>query len=256
MAQYRNGFIVIHRKMLDWGWYEDVPVFKLFLHCLLRANHDDREWKGIKIKRGQFYTSRKILAQETGLEEQPTRTALTKLKATGEITIQSTKLGSLITVVNYSKYQNKEEQATKQATKQATNEQPTKSKKLTNEQPIMNNDNNIYNKRDKEIKINAQKNAHDHLRKSFDIFWSEYPRKASKKRAFESWLKIRPDEDLAQTIIEAVTAHSQTDQWKRDGGQYIPHPATWLNQRRWEDELPKPKTREELKAEFFKGCSS
>ena len=38
-------------------------------------------------------------------------------------------------------------------------------------------------------------------------------------------------------MIGAVEAQKQTEQWKRDGGQYIPHPATWLNQMRWEDEL-------------------
>ena len=39
-------------------------------------------------------------------------------------------------------------------------------------------------------------------------------------------------------MIDAVEKQKKTDQWTRDGGQYIPHPATWLNQRRWEDEIP------------------
>ena len=72
---------------------------------------------------------------------------------------------------------------------------------------------------------------------AFDRFWNEYPRKAAKEAARKAWVKIRPENGTVERIITAVQAQSKTDQWKRDDGQYVPHPATWLNQQRWNDEV-------------------
>lgn len=72
----------------------------------------------------------------------------------------------------------------------------------------------------------------------FDAFWCAYPRKVSKPQAQKAWSSIRPDDGLQATILRAVAASRDSPQWQRDGGQFIPHPATWLNQRRWEDEVP------------------
>lgn len=72
----------------------------------------------------------------------------------------------------------------------------------------------------------------------FDRFWSVYPRKEAKAKAKTAFEKLKPDEELLLKMIDAVEKQKKTDQWTRDGGQYIPHPSTWLNQRRWEDEIP------------------
>ncbi len=73
--------------------------------------------------------------------------------------------------------------------------------------------------------------------RSFNIFWPVYPRKVAKRRALRAWLKIKPDEELVSRIIDAVKAHAKTDQWTKDNGQYIPHPATWLNGEQWNDAI-------------------
>lgn len=70
----------------------------------------------------------------------------------------------------------------------------------------------------------------------FDEFWSAYPRKSAKGSAEKAWSKIRPNADLLKTIIAAVESAKLSPQWQKDDGQFIPHPATWLNQKRWEDE--------------------
>lgn len=70
----------------------------------------------------------------------------------------------------------------------------------------------------------------------FDRFWALYPNKTGKKKARESWEKIKPSEELTETILSAVAKQKLWDKWQRDGGRYIPNPATWLNQGRWEDE--------------------
>jgi len=71
----------------------------------------------------------------------------------------------------------------------------------------------------------------------FDEFWSSYPKKVGKAPACKAWAKLKPDDDLRQTILAALASHRKSVQWQKDDGQYIPNAATWLNQRRWEDEL-------------------
>ena len=70
----------------------------------------------------------------------------------------------------------------------------------------------------------------------FDRFWKAYPLKKAKQAALKAWKKINPDKQFAETIISAVEKQKRWEDWIRDNGQYIPNPATWLNQGRWEDE--------------------
>lgn len=71
----------------------------------------------------------------------------------------------------------------------------------------------------------------------FDQFWKLYPRKTAKAKACREWLKIKPDQALFAKIMEALATHAASRDWLKDGGQFIPHPSTWLHQKRWEDEL-------------------
>jgi len=71
----------------------------------------------------------------------------------------------------------------------------------------------------------------------FDLFWKAYPKKKSKGQAEKAWSKIKPDQTLLQTILKAIDQNKQSAQWQKDNGQYIPHPATWLNAKGWEDEI-------------------
>lgn len=74
----------------------------------------------------------------------------------------------------------------------------------------------------------------------FDDFWSAYPRKADKAKALKAWNKIKPDDRLVGCMLRSLMAWAKSEQWKKDGGQYIPLATTWLNGARWEDELPNP----------------
>lgn len=71
----------------------------------------------------------------------------------------------------------------------------------------------------------------------FDRFWDAYPRKVAKKVAQQAWLKLKIKEDLFVEIMNAIEKQKKSKQWKKDGGEFIPHPSTWLNQERWTDEL-------------------
>lgn len=74
---------------------------------------------------------------------------------------------------------------------------------------------------------------------AFDRFWKLYPRKAAKQDAIKAWKKLNPGPELVDVICAAVTQSRKTVQWKREGGQFVPYPATYLNGRRWEDEPQK-----------------
>lgn len=130
MWEYSDGeFVKLFRKMVRWEWYTDVNTKVLFIHCLLKANWKAGRWKGHKYERGQFITSLPSLADETGLTIQEVRTALNHLKATGELTVKRYPKFSVITVVSYGSYQDKQ-----QANQQSTNSQLTVNQQSTNSQ--------------------------------------------------------------------------------------------------------------------------
>ena len=207
----QQGWIKIHRQFLDWEWYDDANVKILFLHLLLKSNYTDKNWRGVNIKRGQLVTGRFKLSKETGLTQQQVRTSLDKLISTNEITKSSTPNYTLITIVNYDKYQSNE----------PTNE-PTNNQRVTTTK---------NNKKEKKY-INLLK---DKVEKGFDIFWAKYPNKKGKVNAKKAFIKKAKD---IETLKEIITGLDKVlVEWKDRDKQYIPHPATWLNGERWEDEL-------------------
>lgn len=150
--QKLNGFIKVHRKLVQWGWYQDYVVKDLFLHLLLTASFRESDWMGRTIQKGQVVTSNKHLSEELGFSIQQVRTALNKLKSTGEITSEATNKYTVITVVNWEKYQVLEIEVTNETTSTATNEQQTSNIQATNEQQHLKNvKNNKECKEKKEI---------------------------------------------------------------------------------------------------------
>lgn len=83
----------------------------------------------------------------------------------------------------------------------------------------------------------ARKNAPD---EKFDRFWAAYPNKKAKQDAFRAFQKLKPDDDLLNRMLAALEREKESAQWQESGGRFIPHPATWLNGRRWEDETTSP----------------
>jgi hypothetical protein len=71
---------------------------------------------------------------------------------------------------------------------------------------------------------------------SFDRFWAAFPRRVAKQAAQRAWTEINPPAALEEIMIVALQWQSRQPAWTKDGGAYVPHPATWLRGRRWEDE--------------------
>lgn len=74
----------------------------------------------------------------------------------------------------------------------------------------------------------------------FEIFWNAYPRKKSKGRAEKAWGTMKPNEQLQARILDALKQAKTSVDWTKEDGRYIPHPATWLNAKGWEDEFQLP----------------
>ena len=74
------------------------------------------------------------------------------------------------------------------------------------------------------------------LTDTFETFWKAYPKKKSRGQAEKVWLKINPDEQLLAKMIAIIERAKKSEEWIKEKGKYIPHPATWLNAKGWEDE--------------------
>lgn len=120
-------FIKLFRSLLDWEWYDDINVTRLFIHLLLKANYSDSKWRWIEIKRWENLTTLENLCKETWLSVQSIRTVLKKLKSTNEITVKSTSSFSIIKLNNFDKYQDNNTEINKQV----TNKQQTSNKQST-----------------------------------------------------------------------------------------------------------------------------
>lgn len=89
----------------------------------------------------------------------------------------------------------------------------------------------VKDKKEKDKKEKAD------VENGFDVFWNNYPRHDSKQKAREAYCKALKKGITLDVLIAAIEKQKQTRQWQENGGQYIPYPATWLNQQRWEDEV-------------------
>ncbi len=97
--------------------------------------------------------------------------------------------------------------------------------------------------KEREEKARKEKELREAIDMGFQSFWKDYPNKTAKKKAQESWERVMREKTnidqftvLLRTIFLGLERAKKSQQWLKDGGQYIPHPTTWLNQARWNDE--------------------
>ena len=99
-----NGYITLPRKIFDWRWFKKPKTAFLFIYLLLSCNFEDNDFEDIIINRGQCVCTQSRLSAETGLSPKEVRTALDNLKKTGDITIDTSRGYSLITIPEYERY--------------------------------------------------------------------------------------------------------------------------------------------------------
>ena len=89
----------------------------------------------------------------------------------------------------------------------------------------------------------------------FDSFWRFYPRKAGKEAARKAWAKLRPDQHIMQMIADNVKERVEKGEWRKDNQSFILHASTYLNQKRWEDEVLDQQTQKRTNPESIKSVS-
>ena len=69
----------------------------------------------------------------------------------------------------------------------------------------------------------------------FEKFWDAYPRKRNKRQAQKAWRSLKPNTELQERILEAIAVQKKSKDWLKQGGEFIPHPSTWLNADAWDN---------------------
>ena len=247
------GFIKLHRKIIEWEWYSDVNVCRVFLHLLLTANFENKKWQGIYISRGQLITSLDKLGKSTTLTIQQVRTALTKLKSTHEITIKTTKLHTFITLTNYNLYQDKiMENNTLDNTldnNSSTNNQQTINKEATTTKEGKEDEERKRIEEEKKLLVENQ----------FESFWQSYipvktkdgfVKKGSKEKAEIAFVKALKKASFEKIMLALESYLNYCQQNNR----FTKNATSWLNEGDFEitdetciiAETNKPQTTQDL----------
>jgi len=208
-----QGFITLHRKLLKSFFYKDSEAVHLWVHLLYSANYTDSEFmlngRRKKLEKGQLITGRKKLAEETGIDANKIYRLLKTFKSEQLIEQQTFSKYSIITILNYSKYQTSEQQ----------NEQQVNNKRTTSEQQVntikqSNKNNKNNNKENNNINIITKKR-----KKSYGEF-------NHVKMTDEEYKKLvdRFGKERADSMVERIDIYIE-----QKGKKYKNHYAVALN---------------------------
>lgn len=226
-----DGYIKLHRRIIEWGWYEDANTFRLFIHLLLKANYYDSEFKGRTVKRGQRFTSISNLAKEIKLSDKAIRISLDKLIKTNEVVVNGANNGTMITVCKYDIYQGNPE------TEGQTRGERKGKRRATNKE-----EEEIEEK--KEIKYTVL---------SFDDFWKMYGKSADKIKCQKLYDKITEKE--REDIKVKLPIYLSTIKDKK----FQKNPHTYLYGKCWNDiddvsEMQNEDESQETLKELYPNC--
>lgn len=201
------GYIKLHRKLLNWEWIENPNVLSIFVICLLKANHKANTWQGIEVPAGSFITSYEKLSAISGLSIKQVRTALDKLKKTGELASKSTSRYSIISIKNWELYQLEGKQMGSQLGKQVGS--PVGSQRATNK-----NDKEYKNIRNKEEE--EEESAAEILK---NWYGSEYRNVHLTDKEYQKLLGITLSEKALNLLIEDLSqkiAEGKEKNWSQE----------------------------------------
>lgn len=238
-----GGFVKLYRKALDSPELSgDAVSLGLFVTLLLLARWRPGTYKREPLQAGQLAVTLRALCKQTGLSIKQVKTRLALWHESGTIrAVNRANRYHVISICNYRLYQDKPE--SQGPTEGPTKGQPRADQGLTNslKAPISEHSRAPKKERRKEERNTLAPSA---LSCGFEGFWKAYPKKRSKGQAEKAWRKADPAPALSSRIMAALETAKASPDWKKDGGQFIPYPASWLNARGWEDELDAPEPSE------------
>lgn len=230
-----DGWLKLYRSILDSAVFQDAEIFKVWIWLLCNVAFEQHDTvcygKVIHLKPGQIATGRKKIAQCTDLNENKVYRALTVLKSLGNIEIKATNKYSIITVVNWDKYQDEN-------VKRTSSEQQNNSKTTTEEQ--QDDSKRTQHKNGK----NGKKEKNIYICSFFQSVWGEYPKKLGKNKVTQAAME-QLEEAGEATVMSAVRRY--VEKIKRDGTdeKYIMHGSTFFNGA-WRDYVVEDKLEEQM----------
>ena len=230
-----DGWLKLYRSILDSAVFQDAEILKVWIWLLCNVAFEQHDTicygKVIHLKPGQIATGRKKIAQCTDLNENKVYRALTALKSLGNIEIKATNKYSIITVVNWYKYQDEN-------AKRTSSEQQNNSKTTTEEQ--QGDSKRTQHKNGK----NGKKEKNIYICSFFQSVWDEYPKKLGKNKVTKAAME-QLEEAGEDAVMSAVRRY--VEKIKRDGTdeKYIMHGSTFFNGA-WRDYVVEDKPEEPM----------
>jgi len=215
--QMQRGYIKTWRKVIDSGWLQNHKLWVFWSWCLLKASYKEYDLivgcQRVHLMPGEFVFGLNKASDELKMSIRAIRTLIAFLKKSQNVTIKTTNKFSVISIVNWDAYQQTEILNDNQ------NDKP-----LTSNRQATDNKQEVKNKRIKEY-------TSDFLQ-----FYDAYPKHIGREPAWKAWQKLNGSRPNLSTLITKINEMKKSEDWTKDNGKFIPHPATWLNQKRWEDE--------------------
>jgi len=221
-----NGWIKLHRRLLDQPRFDDPAWLSVWIYLLLNATHQpvEKVFDGrlVTLRPGQLITGRHVIAAKTGVHPSKVYRVLEMLKSEQQIEQRAGTKSSILTVLNWQSYQQPEQQIEQQAS----------SRRAASEQQL----NTIQEEGETEEAKKENKSTPAPHATEFAEFWDAYPKKVDRASAERAFSKLADPAALLPIMLKTLEVQKQSSQWKNEHGRFIPHPATWLNGHRWEDD--------------------
>lgn len=209
-----KGWIAFHRKTLESIVWTDPILFRLWMLCLTKAAHKDNpnfifDGTPTPLKKGQFITGRKALTEEYNeglkaankISESKTFRFLNKLKSNNMLNIESTTKYSVITIINWDKYQSTEQQ----------NEQQVNNERTTSEQRL-NTNNNVNNNNNKNNVLRSNSDLNNKYKSAYQMYAVAYPTKPLNQiiaQSIAEWINdFGGHENIVSYAIEQAGANA------------------------------------------------
>lgn len=231
-----SGWIKIHRKITKHWVFKDSEYLKAWITILLNVAYEPGETLVkktlLKYKKGESLKSIDTWGKMFGdWGKEKTRRFFNLLEKEQMISTKRTHITTHLSVCNWDSYQehcDTDRISDEPLTVYQTSHTPATDKEVKERKEIKKEKNN-----------NTHTSASVDADELFDTFWSEYPRKQGKGSAIKAWKKIKHQSETLEKITTALSWQKNSPDWKKDKGQYVPMPATYLNGMRWEDEPTK-----------------
>jgi len=231
IAKIPKGYVLKARAITNSEISKASPyVREIFDWLILNARHKDGKVSGTILKRGELLTNYNEITQAlawyqgfhklTYSKDQCDK-AMRWLRKRQMIESRKTTRGVIITISNYDYYQNP-------ANYESGNDSG-------NGAAMERQGADTINKNGK----NAEKENNEHTHSAgsdFELWWKEYPIKVGKKAALKAWQNAK-DKPTVNDMIVQLKKQCNQEQWKKENGRFIPNPAKYINEGRWDDEI-------------------